>query len=298
MLKKKIATFLLLCAVCGPAFGQAESDKVREGYFGPVKRVRTEVVKISYEDGKAQKGERQADSIEEFDRIGRTVATSDFADGRFLSSNHNRFDSAGRLLETETTYASASETPHKNIYKYDSNGNLVKEQGFDVNGRLEYTFEFVNDEYGRKVQQTSFTNETEKKPTFDRCTYKYDENGHLIEEKDFTDDGSGFKPKDNSLGYQKRISIFGDSDRPRFDLSFHADVSFAGFGERHYDRRGNEVEDTEYNADGTLRLKVKYSYVFDKRGNWIRQDTYKLTRENPSYRLTEVDYQIIEYFRD
>jgi hypothetical protein len=298
MFKKKITMFLLFCAACSPAFGQVESDKGREGFFGPVRSVRTEVVKISYEDGRAHKRKRQVDSIEEFDRLGRTVATSDFSDGRFLSSDRNSFDTSGRLSKTETRYTYLTETPDQNIYTYDPQGNLIKEQGFDANGRLEYTFEYVNDEHGRKVQQTSFTNETEKRPTIDMCTYKYDEKGRVIEEQNFTDEGNGFKPKDNSLGFYKRISIFDNSDHPRFDLSFHADGSFAGFGERRYDRRGNEIENTEYSEDGTLRLKIKYSYMFDQRGNWIRQATYKLTKENPSYRLTEIDYQIIEYFRD
>jgi hypothetical protein len=173
---------------------------------------------------------------------------------------------------------------------------LIKEQGFDANGRLEYTFEYVNDEHGRKIEQTSFTNETKKSPTYDRCSYKYDEKGHVIEQKYFVDDGDGFKPKDDSLGSYRRVFIFGNSDHPRFELSFHADGSFAGLGERRYDRRGNEIEDTEYDGDGTVRLRIKYSYLFDQRGNWIRQDTYKLTGENPAYRLTEIDYQIIEYF--
>jgi hypothetical protein len=73
MFKKKIATFILFCAACNPAFGQVESDKAREGYIGPVRSVRTEVIKISYEDGRAQKGKRQVDSTEEFDRLGRTT---------------------------------------------------------------------------------------------------------------------------------------------------------------------------------------------------------------------------------
>jgi periplasmic protein TonB len=65
-----------------------------------------------------------------------------------------------------------------------------------------------------------------------------------------------------------------------------------------YDDRGNIVEMTLFNADGSVLSKEKYEYEFDAMGNWTKMTTSVAVIENGqmSFEPTEVTYRIIAYY--
>jgi protein TonB len=65
-----------------------------------------------------------------------------------------------------------------------------------------------------------------------------------------------------------------------------------------YDDRGNIVEMTLFNTDGSVLSKEKYDYEFDGMGNWTRMTTSVAVIENGqmSFEPTEVTYRIIAYY--
>jgi TonB family protein len=65
-----------------------------------------------------------------------------------------------------------------------------------------------------------------------------------------------------------------------------------------YDDRGNIVEMTLFNADGSVLSKEKYEYEFDAMGNWTKMTTAVAVIENGqmSFEPTEVTYRIIAYY--
>ncbi len=65
-----------------------------------------------------------------------------------------------------------------------------------------------------------------------------------------------------------------------------------------YDDRGNIVEMTLFNTDGSVLSKEKYEYEFDAMGNWTRMTTSVAVIENGqmSFEPTEVTYRIIAYY--
>lgn len=67
-----------------------------------------------------------------------------------------------------------------------------------------------------------------------------------------------------------------------------------------YDDKGNIVEMTLLNTDGTLLSKEVYSYEFDPFGNWIKMTTSVAVIESGkiSYEPTEVTYRTISYYLD
>ncbi|HZB47135.1 MAG TPA: TonB family protein [Pyrinomonadaceae bacterium] len=67
-----------------------------------------------------------------------------------------------------------------------------------------------------------------------------------------------------------------------------------------YDERGNIVEMTLHNADGSVMSKEKYDYEFDAMGNWTKMVTSVALVENGQLRFepTEVTYRFISYFLD
>jgi TonB family protein len=67
-----------------------------------------------------------------------------------------------------------------------------------------------------------------------------------------------------------------------------------------YDDKGNIVEMTLLNTDGSLLSKEVYSYEFDSFGNWTKMTTSVALIEGGklSYEPTEVTYRMISYYLD
>ena len=67
-----------------------------------------------------------------------------------------------------------------------------------------------------------------------------------------------------------------------------------------YDDKGNIVEMTLHNADGSLLAKEVYSYEFDAVGNWVKMTTSVAIIEGGkvTFEPSEVTYRTISYFLD
>jgi protein TonB len=67
-----------------------------------------------------------------------------------------------------------------------------------------------------------------------------------------------------------------------------------------YDERGNIVEMTLHNDDGTLLAKEVYAYEFDAVGNWVKMTTSVAVLEGGkvSFEPSEVTYRTISYYLD
>src|SRR5215207_8117365 len=67
-----------------------------------------------------------------------------------------------------------------------------------------------------------------------------------------------------------------------------------------YDDKGNIVEMTLHNADGSLLAKEVYAYEFDAVGNWVKMTTSVAMIEGGkvSFEPSEVTYRSISYYLD
>src|SRR5215207_1960386 len=67
-----------------------------------------------------------------------------------------------------------------------------------------------------------------------------------------------------------------------------------------YDDKGNIVEMTLHNADGSLLAKEVYAYEFDAVGNWVKMTTSVAMMEGGTvtFEPSEVTYRTISYFLD
>ncbi|HEX8160485.1 MAG TPA: TonB family protein [Pyrinomonadaceae bacterium] len=65
-----------------------------------------------------------------------------------------------------------------------------------------------------------------------------------------------------------------------------------------YDDRGNIIEMTLFNADGSVLSKEKYEYEFDPMGNWTKMLTSVAVVENGklTFEPTEVTFRFLAYF--
>jgi TonB family protein len=100
-----------------------ESDRINDGLLGPVRRIRTEVVKLSNEAGRVVEGKRAVIEVVTYDIKGRKI-------------ENQYFPIAGATLTG------------KEVYKYDENGNISEMTMFNDDGSLltkevyKYEFDF------------------------------------------------------------------------------------------------------------------------------------------------------------
>lgn len=135
-------TGIAILALCSSSFAQStltakanrfrpqpvnrlvESDRVRDGLVGPVRRVRTEVVKLAATDGKVVEGKRALLEVVAYDIKGNKI-------------ENQYFPVAGATLTG------------KEVYKYDDKGNISEMTLLNADGSLlsketyKYEFDFA-----------------------------------------------------------------------------------------------------------------------------------------------------------
>jgi hypothetical protein len=296
---KSLSLVIALCAVLlalTATVAQTKSKTNESGYFGPVASARTETIGYSIDGGKPHPGERKLDSIEIFDRAGRLIEEKYFTDeGAILYQYKHRYDSGGRRVESSGTHSRFTYLSDRITYVYDSVGDLIAENGFDSAGKLVNKSEYAYDEKHRKTRWTSMSNYPPQNSKPHQWTYDYYDNNLVREERAFLDEGGGFRPTDSLGAPHRKFFMYNSQNKPAFCLLYNANGGFAGIESTTYDRRGNELEEVRYQPSGALKDKTKYSYTFDRFGNWVVQKTYEWDLETNKYQLSEISYQIIEY---
>jgi TonB family protein len=107
-----------------PAVAVAESDRTRDGLVGPVRRVRTEVAKLSTETGKTLEGKHAVLEV---------VA----------------YDIKGNKIENQYFPIAGANLTGKEVYKYDEKGNISEMTLLNTDGSLlakeiyKYEFDFA-----------------------------------------------------------------------------------------------------------------------------------------------------------
>jgi protein TonB len=103
-----------------PASAVVENDRTRDGLVGPVRRVRTEIVKLSSETGKLAEGKRTVLEIVAYDIKGAKVENQYFpiAGANLTGKEVYKYDDKGNISEMTLTNEDGS-LLGKEIYKYE-----------------------------------------------------------------------------------------------------------------------------------------------------------------------------------
>jgi len=98
----------------------AESDRTRDGLTGPVRRVRTEVAKLSSETGKMQEGKHAVLEVVAYDIKGNKVENQYFpiAGANLTGKEVYKYDEKGNISEMTLLNADGS-LLSKEVYKYE-----------------------------------------------------------------------------------------------------------------------------------------------------------------------------------
>lgn len=103
-----------------PASAVVESDRIRDGLVGPVRRVRTEVAKLSSESGKLQEGKHAVLEVAAYDIKGNKIENQYFpiAGATLTGKEVYKYDDKGNISEMTLLNGDGS-LLSKEIYKYE-----------------------------------------------------------------------------------------------------------------------------------------------------------------------------------
>lgn len=103
-----------------PASAAVENDRTRDGLVGPVRRVRTEIVKLSSETGKLAEGKRSVLEVTAYDIKGAKIENQYFpiAGANLTGKEVYKYDDRGNISEMILTNEDGS-LLSKEIYKYE-----------------------------------------------------------------------------------------------------------------------------------------------------------------------------------
>jgi hypothetical protein len=167
------------------------------------------------------------------------------------------YDKNGNNIEL--TYYTNDKIAIKHVNKFDKKNNLIDHRLYEYDGALrdktlskfnEINLEFETEEYSFNGTSCVFTS---------KKTNEYDENGNLIEEKNYDEKGN--------LEFIYKYVY--DEKHNEIEKTFSKDNTITK-NTRTLDNFDNCIEDIEYSND-ILKTKFTFNFRYDKKGNWIQR---------------------------
>jgi YD repeat-containing protein len=212
--------------------------------------------------------------------------------GQLLYSDENTYaavyNNSGQIAE-KTSFKESGRPDFKRVFKYNTQRQLEEEKELLPDGSLHRKFIHsfnesgqnilwqmnekgrgttakVISEYdaaGNKIIDRSFY----KKDKYGgETSYKYNEQGRMIERTDLNADGSI---------YRIHHYTYDEAGNEIAYRNFNEAGAFNRATEYTYDPFGNMTEEKELNADGSVDRIYTYEYAYDGKHNWIKKTVFR-----------------------
>jgi len=260
---KLLPLFILTFVFCVSAGAQKQSDAEKEKLIGPVKSVRSQMMKFSSVEATEPGITKQMDVVvydtkgNEIERtiyddygflVGRQVQTYDvkrnsmesvLSDEKGSLMGRRVYVYAGPSITHVTSYDAKGSPGMRQVNLYGADGNLLEETYFIANKRAAKT------------------------------VYKY-ERGNLSEIAFHLADGSKADATIGPcLGAHRLTYAYDDQARPVKVIAYETDGKFKKSWQYTYDAKGQMREDTRESE--WSRINFVYAYEYDSHGNWTKQ---------------------------
>jgi hypothetical protein len=266
---KRLLIALIATVLLGsPADAQTKTDKERDGLAGPVLVVRLEKAKFVNESGEWKERAKVLSSVHNYDVKGnKTEWTFHRYDGTLDTKQINERDDKGRLIKV-FFYKTNGSLDRKALHTYDEKGNLavidlVRVDGSPINKqRLGYS------DNGKLVKADLREADGSIALDFD---YFYDVTGRLIEVDYYRSLRFHYKVF-FSFAYLDHKVFFSYNDKGirNEGVEYTASGLVRCRDSWVYDDKGNMIETTHDDAEGSFNHTTSFSYEVDSYGNWIR----------------------------
>lgn len=205
-----------------------------------------------------------------FDTVdGNTIET------RHEQANFERYDRDGRLLEEISAERMLIDQVYRDVYLYNTNGDLIEHQEYEDHGVLlgKQVFEPGSDD-GR-ISKSYYVGWN--KELVLSSLLLFDNQGEMVEVTHFDETGNVLPKSPNSTFNKNTITTLTEQiDEFTFqERRFKSDGSPSTSIVRSYDINGNEMEFSCIEPNGKLSIKEVYEYEFDAMGNWTSKKSYR-----------------------
>jgi hypothetical protein len=226
------------------------------------------------------------------------------AEGFILTDSVKKvYNTSGKIIEwTSFMDISPDVSGKKYIFQYDSNGHLIASESY-INGEgLDSKSEKEYNKKGKLIRSTTFNTvnriirvETcEYNLRGNKCKWKSFTNGvleyyqiHRFNRNGNTISKIGYKP-DGSLAYEFYYKY--DLNYNLVEMKSKDHIYKNDYRSEHsYDSIGNRIESRTYALNGQLTNKWSFDFVYDDKGNWVKQYMYNYG-ELKGYITREISY--------
>ena len=193
------------------------------------------------------------------------------------------------LSESIFTPVPTKKLASKNVFKYDANGNMTELANYSSDGKLVSTIKTTYDASGYPISEETILgngnvdlrstiktdakgnrieqNDVRADPTGTLFNFKqfysYDEKGQLIERAVYRDNGAFF--------YKYGFTYDANGNKTEW-TRLTSNNAVLGKVVYKYNDKNNLIEQNEYEGASTLKSSFTFTYEYDKKGNWIRQN--------------------------
>ena len=200
--------------------------------------------------------------VKEYDNIGNLLETNDYHNGRLETRHTYRYNDNSKCIK-ESDFDENGRLKWEETLKYDAKGNKVEVLDFNTIDGSEIRHYFKYNEMGKPIEENEYAGENTKK--YKRTINNYDEQGNLIEIKQYNENGVQI--------YEGRFDRYGNH---LADIAYNEDGSLHDkiTAEYRYDSKGNEIEETLHYTDGSGATSIS-KYEYDGQNNWVKKTVFE-----------------------
>ena len=223
----KLLITLILVVLSGTSYSQCKSDLEKENVKGKVKTI-------------TETGIYAKDGANEINYIQTT-----------------KYDKRGKALGYSFAHKYDDLKPTETIFEFDKEGNKIKENRFDLSGKIKYYLNYEYDSLGNVIKSRCFLSGG----ILDYyTTYKYNLTCDIIEYKHYYSDSSIWEWYKSTYKEGRLIERFSPLDSTSAKCI--------------NDNQNNKIKYILYDKLGEEEEVITYIYEYDDKSNWIKKTSY------------------------
>lgn len=287
-MRKYFATLMLCALLASSAAAQSDSRLLyRDGdeFRGPVRSVRTEVVKVSLRDGKiVEEGPRVLTQVKKYSADGRRCETIKYdGGGSQLYRDVHVYNEVGKLAEKES-YDAADSLLRKQVNSFDEHGLVTLETLYAGDGAL--------------TQKRFLIYSAAKDRLLEIVTY--DGAGEMIRREVNSQDAPPGKVVwhiEEAGGRRSEQTFDLNRVEPRLEeaVAYRADGTVASRDVTSSEEPAQRFDETRYNEDGSVATKTIQRREYDSHRNVKRVNHLRWNQERGAFEPDAVLHNIISY---
>ena len=263
IMRRLSATLTITLLLFYSAVAQEKSDREKANLLGPVRSVRLQTTDYKDETLKQSLGVANSETLT-YDEKGNEVERITVLGGLF-GKEVRKYDAEGNLIES--VVSNDSGVHERKVYAYE-NGKLVRIDGYDADGKLEWKQFNSYGKDGLLFEEKYSIGEK----AYGKTIFKYDRSGNLSELAFYAPNGAKALALIGPCRGAHRVTYaYNEQRQPLRVVQYDPNGEASWSWQYSYDSKGLiTAESIGYYSSKQTAVFV---YEYDSRGNWIKKTT-------------------------